>query len=237
MNAPISIRSANERKNDAIIRALKRDHAIAWEHVGGLSAPAKMPGLGYSLPASQCQTGAKLAKVKGSTCHGCYAMRGNYLYPNVQKSLWARLDSLVYLDAWQAAISELIEAALALGLEPFWRWHDSGDVQSVEHLRAIVAIANAFPQVSFWLPTREYAHVKNALASGTVFPANLCVRLSAHMVDGKAPDMGLPVSTVHNGAFVHPTAHNCPAPTQGNFCGDCRACWQPSVPHVSYAKH
>lgn len=234
MNAPISIRTANERKTGAVIRALKRDHSIAWEHVGGLSAPAKMPGLGYSLPASQCQTGSKLAQVKGSTCHGCYAMRGNYLYGNVQRALWGRLDSLVYIDAWRAAMCELIEAAMAQGIDPYFRWHDSGDVQSVAHLRAIVAIARQFPQVSFWLPTREYPHVKNFLCFGT-FPPNLCVRLSAHMVDGKAPAMGLPVSTVHRDSA--PQGHACPAPSQGNFCGDCRACWSNDVPQVSYAKH
>ena len=37
---------------------------------GGLSAPSKMPGPAYNLPASQCITGAKLVNVPGSVCHG-----------------------------------------------------------------------------------------------------------------------------------------------------------------------
>ena len=37
-----------------------------------------MPGLSYSLPAWACKTGAKLAKIPGTPCFGCYAMKGNY---------------------------------------------------------------------------------------------------------------------------------------------------------------
>jgi len=29
----------------------------------------------------------------------------------------------------------------------------------------------------------------------------------------------------------------CPAPKQGNACGDCRACWDPKVKNVAYGKH
>lgn len=240
MNAPISIRTAQERRNDALVRALKRDHATAWAHVGGLSAPSKMPGLGYSLPASTCQVGGRLAHVPGSTCYKCYALRGHYMYDSVQNALGLRFSSLSNLDAWVAAMCELIAAALAMGAEPFFRWHDSGDLQSVAHLQAIAEIARAFPQVSFWLPTREYGYVTEWRNSGGSLgrwqPKNLCIRLSAHMVDGPAPvRLGLPVSTVHSKEA--PQGYACPAATQGNFCGECRACWQPSVPHVSYHKH
>ena len=39
---------------------------------------SKMPGLSYSLPAWACKTGQKLAKIPGTPCFGCYAMKGNY---------------------------------------------------------------------------------------------------------------------------------------------------------------
>ncbi len=42
-----------------------------------LSQPDKMPGYAYGLPAWECKTGGKLAKVPGSVCFGCYAMKGN----------------------------------------------------------------------------------------------------------------------------------------------------------------
>ena len=49
---------------------------------GSMTRTSKMPGLSYSLPAWECQVGAKLRKVPGSVCAGCYALKGNYTrYP------------------------------------------------------------------------------------------------------------------------------------------------------------
>ena len=46
---------------------------------------SKMPGLSYSLPAWACKTGQKLAKIPGTPCYGCYAMKGNYTrYPAIK---------------------------------------------------------------------------------------------------------------------------------------------------------
>ena len=45
---------------------------------GSMTRTNKMPGLSYSLPAWECQVGAKLRAVKGSVCSGCYALKGNY---------------------------------------------------------------------------------------------------------------------------------------------------------------
>ena len=48
----------------------------AREITGGLSKPSKMPGPAHNLPAAACTTGAKLAKIPGSVCSGCYALKG-----------------------------------------------------------------------------------------------------------------------------------------------------------------
>ena len=42
---------------------------------GSMTRTSKMPGLSYSLPAWACQTGAKLRKVPGTPCYGCYALK------------------------------------------------------------------------------------------------------------------------------------------------------------------
>ena len=89
---------------------------------GGLSAPSKMPGPAYNLPAVACITGAKLVKVPGSVCAGCYALKGRYRFPNVQAALNRRLKSLEHPD-WIRAMVVLIDKA------PWFRWHDSGDLQ------------------------------------------------------------------------------------------------------------
>jgi hypothetical protein len=48
---------------------------------GSLSKPSKMPGWAYGIPAKECQTGAKLREVKGSTCFNCYALEGLLCIP------------------------------------------------------------------------------------------------------------------------------------------------------------
>ena len=59
---------------------------------GSMTRTKKMPGLSYSLPAWECITGAKLRKVKGSVCAGCYALKGNYTrYPAIKAAQYYRL--------------------------------------------------------------------------------------------------------------------------------------------------
>ena len=60
-----------------------------------LSKPEKMPGFAYGLPAWECKTGAKLAKVPGSVCSGCYAMKGNYTrFPDIKRAQYKRLAAI-----------------------------------------------------------------------------------------------------------------------------------------------
>ena len=117
-----------------------------------------------------------------------------------------------------------------------FRWHDSGDLQDLEHLRKIVRVCLNLPRVKFWLPTREYQTVEAYRRMGNAIPANLCIRYSAHLVDGFPPiRYGLPTSGVHSGeSAILAAAHVCPAPKQNMKCGNCRACWDPSVKIVSY---
>lgn len=204
-------------------------------YVGGLSNPSKMPGYGYSLPAAECKTGTKLRGVEGSTCSGCYAMKGRYAFRNVSDALYRRLASLE-LELWPEAMAELISRK---GGE-YFRWHDSGDIQSLAHLERIVRVCELTPAVKHWLPTREYRIVQSYLARYGRFPANLNVRLSAHMIGGHVPTFpklaGLvTVSTVSRAG--ESGGHHCPAPQQGNSCGSCRACWSPDVGHVDYHLH
>ena len=97
---------------------LKRE---AKKITGGLSKPSKMPGPAYNLPAWACKTGAKLRKVPGSPCYGCYAFKGRYNFSNVQLALKRRLEALES-PLWVEAMVTLIKG------QEFFRWHDSGDI-------------------------------------------------------------------------------------------------------------
>lgn len=205
-------------------------------YVGGLSKPSKMPGYAYSLPAKECKVGTKLREIKGSTCSGCYAMKGRYVFPNVQNALYRRLESITK-EFWTEAMIELITRKK----QSYFRWHDSGDLQSVEHFSRICDVASATPTVNHWLPTREYRIVSEYVENGGIIPSNLCVRFSAHMIGGNVPKFprlqGLvTISTVSKDDSYN-EAWNCPSRFQDNNCGDCRACWSNDVFHVDYHYH
>jgi len=206
----------------------------SWDIVGGLSTPSKMPSYSYNIPANRCKVGSLLRNVKNSTCSNCYALKGRYLFSNVVDAMERRFEALDDPD-WVDAMAELINGFS--DKYPEFRWHDSGDIQSIYHLDNIVRVAKLTPNISHWLPTREYKIVSDYRKHFGEFPDNLVVRLSGHMV-GKVPPIGygLPVSSVT-------TTHSmtgavlCEAYTRGGKCGPCRACWDPNVLHVTYPIH
>lgn len=232
----------------APITTIKR----ATEIAGSIGNPSKMPGKSYGLPAAAaawvptvchdlgiavppsfgCPVGAKLAAIRGTTCASCYATRANYRYGSVQKAQ-AKRASGVFNPQWVAAMVYLIGKRVDAA-DPFFRWHDSGDLLGLWHLEKIAMIASMTPTVRHWLPTREAKVVAEFAAKHGALPANLTVRVSATKVDG-APGSFAQTSTVHRDAT--PVGHVCPAPTQGNQCGDCRACWSADVANVSYHVH
>lgn len=198
---------------------------------GSLSNPSKMPGHGYALPAYRCRIGSLLQLIPKAVCHYCYALRGRYLFPVVRAAMEKRFSSLSD-PRWADAVSTLIYRSG----DRYFRWHDSGDLQSIGHLRNIVAVCMNLPRVKFWLPTREYQTVEAYRKIGGTIPPNLCIRYSTHLVDAAPPlHYGLPVSTVTSHQDkTPPNIHRCPAARQGNSCGSCRACWNPSVRIVDY---
>ena len=181
---------------------------------------SKMPGLSYSLPAWACKTGQKLAKIPGTPCYGCYAMKGNYTrYPAIKAAQYRRLEAMKHPD-WVQAMAAVIKR------QKWFRWHDAGDVQDQQHLQKIFEICRLTPDTRHWLPTRE-AWIKDHLASK---PDNLVIRFSPPMV-GQRND------SWPNSSMVVETGATCPAPAQGGKCGSCRQCWDSSIKVVSYGKH
>jgi hypothetical protein len=231
--------------------------------VGGFSAPDKMPCYSWSIPATTCPLGTLLAKREGSTCSDCYALKGRYEMPNVVAAMQRRyavltraLENPVAGDAFVASFSALLntrrEATLkreARGLTvrrdgTHFRWHDSGDLQSVGHLDLLVRIAEACPLVRFWLPTREAGTVRRWLERNGPLPTNLVVRLSVPMRNEGASGLLLTLAAESNVTLsgVHDDAPAagfdcCSAYTRGGHCGDCRDCWDPRVAGESYPRH
>lgn len=202
---------------------------------GGLTQTTKMPCKSYSLPTIACKTGFKMREIIGSICAMCYAEKGNYrkYQNNIEPAQHARLVSLsdpLWVDAMVASI----------GADKYFRWHDSGDLQDIEHLEKIAAVARATPACQHWLPTREYGMVAAYVAQYDL-PDNLIIRLSAMFIDkpvtvpaGLNGIPGVAVSNVHSKKAIG-TA--CNAPKQNGECRKCRSCWSRSVAAVSYSIH
>ena len=196
----------------------------AREITGGLSAPNKMPGPSINLPAWNCITGVKLQAVKNSVCAGCYAMKGRYRFPNVREAMDRRLQALKD-PRWVDAMVTLIKG------QPWFRWHDSGDIQSPEHLKNIFEVCKRTPETKHWMPTREAKFL--TLIDPDVVPENLIIRMSSHMIN-QGPVNSWPwTSTVS----TKPEDRTCAAPDQGNKCRDCRACWDRNIKNICYGKH
>lgn len=198
----------------------------AWDLVGGLSAPSKMPWWSYSIPATQCKTGSKLAQIEGTVCHSCYALKGTYRFPNVREALERRLASLKN-PQWVEAMAFLLND-LAGSKPRHFRWHDSGDLQNPSHLHKIIKVCLKTPNIHHWLPTKEKKIVADY--AGTI-PPNLTIRLSAYHLDTTLSGTGFPTSAVST------TTYDCPSFDNDGKCGSCRRCWDPSIPLVTYLHH
>jgi hypothetical protein len=188
-----------------------------------LTRTSKMPGLSYSLPAWACQTGSKLRKIKGTPCFNCYALKGNYIrYPKIKEVQYKRLDSITN-PLWVEAM------AVQIKNQKYFRWHDAGDIQSVEHLRKIFAVAILTPNTKHWLPTQERKYLLEVDQSEV--PDNLIIRLSGSKINGSIPN-----AWEHTSSVVTENA-KCPSANQDGKCMDCRMCWSKDVKNISYGKH
>lgn len=215
------------------------DYNQALSIIGNLSTPSKMPWYGWSIPAkTHCKTGGKLAEQPGTICSLCYAAKGFYVMPNTKKALNRRFEALdhpLFVTAFALVLNTL--RSRQRKDENRFRWHDSGDLQNVEHLRKINQIALLTPTVEHFLPTKEAGMVSKFLKEGNSFAPNLHVKISHPMIGGTfsdKPPMGMSYTTA--GRDDDSSMFQCPAlRKQGNKCRDCRACWTSA--NINYPVH
>lgn len=238
----------------------------AQEQSGKVSlGNTKMPSTTFAISAKACGVGSKLVKVEGSTCSRCYALKLQNLRPSVNKGWTDNLNKAVKLindnpNLWaKMQAFQILRGCKKLGIS-FHRWFDSGDLQSVAMLRAIVLCAELTPEISHWLPTREAMIVKEYRKQYGPEPENIVIRVSATMINDKPISGHNNTSTVHKkGEKIH--GKEClayrtnkdskvvdldvfEAMTKAEkkdqdfgHCGDCRACWSKDVSNISYKLH
>ena len=219
-----------------------------------LSSTSKLNCKSFSLSAFNCKTGSKLAKVKGSTCSKCYALKGNYRYKNYKNLAKDRLVFSGNLDE----LKDALKLSIKMEHKDIFRFFDSGDLQSLAMFTMFCELASELPNIRFWLPTREYSIIRKAIRENVHIPKNLIVRVSAPMINQKPlkefQNLGLHTSTTHReltfsekfDAYLSnrnieelPTADSlqCPASKQDGKCLDCDACYDSEVKNISYLVH
>ena len=234
------------------------------------SGNTKMPSSTFAISAKHCKVGSKLVNIKGSTCSRCYALKLQNLRPSVNTG-WTNnyLKAVNLIDTnpaqWAKACAFQIERITKKLDVLNHRWFDSGDLQSVAMLFAINECAKLTPHIAHWLPTREAKIVQEYRKLYGNEAQNLCIRVSATMIDDKPISGHVQTSTVHRkGSTVH--GKECLAyrtntdnkvltvPEYNAFkalgkvekvasgidlghCGACRACWSKEVSNISYPLH
>ena len=150
-------------------------------------------------------------------------------YPAIKAAQYVRLKAITdprWVDSMVAQIKR----------QKFFRWHDAGDIQSMDHLNKIFEVCKLTPNTKHWIPTRE-AQFLNQIKPEAV-PKNLIIRMSSHMIDQGPVKFWPWTSTVKSKKGAWYKGKNiCPAPQQGGKCGDCRSCWDRNTPNIEYGKH
>ena len=208
------------------IKTLKQ----AKELIGGYTVTSKMPTISYSISAKDCITGSKLRLIKNTVCSDCYALKGNYIRyaKNIEPAMKRRLNSISSPN-WVGAMIYIMNHQKDVIRTGLFRWHDSGDIQSFDHLDKIVQIAKATPTVKHWLPTKESKFIRNYKG---VIPSNLIIRLSGTFVNGKAPKYKNTSTVVSSKDQA-----TCKSFKQNGQCLTCVQCWDSSIKNISYLNH
>ena len=205
---------------------------------GGITSKnKKMPFYNYDLSAWDCKKGSQLRKVKNSVCSDCYAMKGNYLqYKNasVGASHQYHLKSLDNGFKWVMGMAYQILKTQT----KYFRFHASGDLQSLDHAIQIINLAKLTPSFKYWIPTRETKILKELKEQNISIPKNCVFRVSAPLINGH-----LNSKVFRNTSSVITSEKNasgkniCPSLNQGGMCLDCRNCWNTRIKNINYLYH
>jgi hypothetical protein len=113
----------------------------------------KMPGTTFAVTVDQCNVGRKLAQIKGSTCHKCYAATLEKLRPSVHQGWTSNYLKATRMieeqpEQWARAMAFQIEKLTEKLGEPYHRWFDGGDLASLAMARAIVQVCRLTPRAA-----------------------------------------------------------------------------------------
>lgn len=163
-------------------------------------------------------------------CIGCYAVGGNYRYPNV------RAPRIHNAEDWKREtwVQDMVDA---LQNERFFRWFDSGDMAWLGLADKVLQVMEQTPWCNHWMPTRMHKFAKfSAVIERMEALQNVVVRLSSDSVSGELT-AGATTSTIVGSMDQAAGLTVCEAYQREGKCGPCRACWDKDVAVIAYPAH
>lgn len=118
----------------------------------------------------------------------CYALGGNFVFENVKRGSFERLEASKKPDFVDRMSQEIVHAKVK-----YFRFHASGDFYSEEYVGKVMSIASRFPEVSFRTTTRR-RDLKEAILELDSLP-NFIVRESLDSCRSE-PVTGLPFAAL-----------------------------------------
>lgn len=156
--------------------------------------------------------------------HGCYALRGNFIYKGVKNRLAENLAA--YKENPKLFFDMIAEQTK---LSKFCRWHSSGDIVDMEYLTGMCRVARKNKGVKYLCFTKKYELVNEYLKGGHRIPSNLRIVFSCWKDFVPENPYNFPTTWVYfpkkgenefNGLIPEDAI-----PCQGK-CYACQACWQ-----------
>ena len=187
-----------------------------------------------SISLTNAKLGSKIPSINlpaGKTCRGdapcqkgCYAKKGNWLFPNVVKSLENNLN--IFVEDKEEYFNQIVKWVNNDDvIYKFFRWHSSGDIVNYDYLLGMVKVAKKCKNTKFLCFTKKFWLVNHYLKSNKL-PKNLRIVFSAwdKTFDVLNP-YNLPVTYVNFKNKAKNT--NIPEfaiPCIGE-CSACKSCW------------
>lgn len=167
----------------------------------------------------------------------CYAQHGVMIMSNVQGAYWRNWR--LYQENPDNFFEQLYYKIKFTGI-PKVRWHDSGDIPSLDYFKRMVALAYKLPDVKFMAFTKRYDIVNQGLEEVRL-PDNLVIFFSAWDKLWAVPNPNnLPIAYVkfENERLtpeIPSYAFHCPG--RKTTCSACGVCFSEKTKAVYFDEH
>lgn len=174
-----------------------------------------------------------ITKEIAEVCQGCYALGGNYRFPNVKAPRiengtdWER-------DEWED------EMVTRLQGEEYFRWFDSGDMKTARLGWKMLNVMRRTPHTRHWVATRmgKFPKFQPIIAAMMSLP-NVMVRFSSD--DLNTYEVGTHSCVVLTEGVELQGVTVCSAYKKDEDkvakCHGCRACWDKDIKVIGYKAH